>query len=322
MNRAIKPLRRWNVLVTPKEASDAMRHLRREWSNYFELTISGGRVEDAKKLIGLLCDKDAAVLDLEPITAGILKRCSALKVISRFGEGCETIDLQSAADFGIRVTRTEGVSSLAVARHTMSLILAITHRIIENDRNIKNGLWIRQTNISEPGLALGILGFGKIGRSVARLGRAFGFKILVYNRNGKSNGYKTYTNLDELIGACDILSLHLPLNSSTTKIVSKDVIKRLKGKYLVNTARGGLVDEAALLASLERDGIAGYAADVFSNEPVSGCSKRLARHENVIASPHIAAFDRDTAVKVTERALENVFYCLNGKHYKVASYVS
>ncbi|HHT9105579.1 MAG TPA: NAD(P)-dependent oxidoreductase [Candidatus Wujingus californicus] len=315
-------LKKWRILVTPTEACNSINSLPRKLLNEVELIPTYGRINNAKKLINLLDNKDAVVLDLERITTEVFKRCSNLKVISRFGEGCDAIDLKSAKDFGIKVTRTRGVSSLAVARHTMSLILALTHHVVDNDRNLKKGLWIRKPNLSYEIITIGILGFGKIGKAVADLAVSFGFKILVYTRKRSLAGYNYVNSLDELISLSDILSLHLPFTSGTKRIISRGVIKKLKGKYLVNTARGRLVDEKVLLKSLsEEDGLAGYATDVFMYEPISDISTQLAKHPKVICTPHIAALDKVTNSKVTEHAVWNAVHCLKGEHDKVVSYV-
>lgn len=307
--------------MTPREAGESLAFLPAQLLNQAELMATGGRIVETGKLIRFLRGKDAVVLDLEPITREVLRRCPDLKVIARFGEGCDTIDLESAKSLGVRVANTKGVSSLAVARHALSFILALTHRITENNANLKKGLWNRQANLSESNTTLGILGFGKIGRIVADLARPLGFNILVYDCCQIKSRYKYAGSLNGLIESSDIISIHLPLTSKTKNIISGKIIRKLKEKYLVNTARGGLVNEEELIKALGRGWIAGYATDVFLHEPISGVSRRLAKHPRVICSPHVAALDRITNIKVAERALENALYSLNNKHGKVISYV-
>lgn len=314
--------KKWKVLITPKEACDSLDDLRDDFSSYFEMTTTGGCVRKKEDLISLIKDKDAVVLDLEGITSDILEKSPGLKVISRFGEGCDAVDLEAAVRLGVKVTRTSGVSSIAVARHTVSLMLALAHHVAENDRNIKNREWNRQPNISETGTVLGIIGFGKIGRSVAELASALGFRIIVHSLDRQHGKYKLAGDLKELIASSDMITIHVPLEPATKNIISRDVIKMLKGKYLINTARGGLVDEKTILDSLERGDMLGYATDVFTNEPPSGISQKLASHPKVISSPHISAFDKVTSLAVTRRALDNILNCLNNQHDKVASYVA
>ncbi|MDD4910377.1 MAG: NAD(P)-dependent oxidoreductase [Candidatus Omnitrophica bacterium] len=321
MNKRSKAFTKYRILITPKEACESLSRLPDSLLEDIDLTSTYGRVDEPGKLISFLQDKDAVVLDLEPITSGMLESCRGLKVISRFGEGCDSIDLESARRFGVRVTRTRAVSSTAVARHTLALILSLTHRITENDRNLKKGLWLRKPNISEEAITLGVVGFGRIGQALADLAAMLGFKILLYNRTTKTDKYPCAHGLEEIIKLSDIISLHLPLTAETSNIISGDILRELAGKYLVNTARGGLVDEGLLLEALKRGEIAGYATDVFSNEPVSDISRELAGHPNVVCSPHIAALDKITAINMTKRALENAVNCLNNNHERVNLYV-
>ncbi|MFH0771709.1 MAG: NAD(P)-dependent oxidoreductase [Candidatus Omnitrophota bacterium] len=310
------------ILVTPKEACELLSSLPKELFLNADIAPTFGRVHDTNKLIDLLKDKAAVILDLEKIDAEVLSNCPNLKIISRFGEGCDAIDLEAAKKFEVRVARTRGVASLAVARHAMSLVLSLTHNVVGNNKNLKEGQWARRPNLSEESLTLGILGFGKIGAALADLASSFGFNVIIHSHSKPAESrYKFAESIDELAGLSDILSINLPLTPQTKHLVSKELIQKLKGKFIVNTSRGGLVDEEALFDSLESEGVTGYATDVFLAEPLSGISRRLAEHPKVICSPHIAAFDRNTAVNMTRRALENALNCLQNKHDKVVSYV-
>ncbi|MFC1576475.1 NAD(P)-dependent oxidoreductase [Candidatus Omnitrophota bacterium] len=321
MNKASKTSGKWKVLITPKEACELLGSMPAGLSSSIDTKPTYGRLQDRNRLVELLSDKDAVVLDLESITGDVLKHCPKLKVISRFGEGCDAIDLGAVKNSGVKVTRTRAVSSSAVARHAMTLILGMLHRVTENDRDLKSGLWKRSPNISAEGSTLGIFGFGKIGKELARLAEGFGFKILICDKEKMPCKYKTAHNLDELIALSNVVSLHVPLTDETKCVVSKDTIKKFEGKYLVNTARGGLVDESVLLEALVQNKMAGYGTDVFTHEPITGISGELAKQPNVICSPHVAALDKTTTIKMTERAIRNALHCLNNEHEKVDSYV-
>lgn len=317
-----KRTKRWRVLVTPKEACESIGCVPADLLNSIEPHLTDGRVGDSERLAELLFDKDGVVLDLEAIDEEVLRASPRLRVISRFGEGCDAVDLEAARMHGVRVTRTRGVASSAVARHALALIFALTHHITENDRSLKQGLWMRRPNLPDgTEMVLGVLGFGKIGRALADLAAAAGCKVIVCSRGHLSADYERVKTIRELADVSQIISVHLPLTPTTRNMISKPVLKRLKGKYLVNTARGGIVDEEALLDSLKRHELAGYATDVFSREPASGVSKKVARHPDVIASPHIAAFDRATAAKMTVRSIENALFSLSGRHGRVNAYV-
>ncbi len=315
--------KRLNILVTPKEASNLINLMPAALLRQARITATHGRIYDKRKLARLLKDKDAVILDLETIDREVLNSCPRLKVISRYGEGYDAIDIKAAKELGVRVTRTRGVASRAVARHAFALTLALTHNITFNDEDLKKGVWKKRPNHSDGSVTIGVVGFGKIGREIADIASKYGFKVVVYDEYGvKNKRYGTAKNLNELIRFSDVITLHVPLTAHTRNMISEKMLSGLKNKFLVNTSRGGLVDEKVLLRALDSAKLAGYAADVFEVEPISGASVRLARHPKAVCSPHVAAFDRDTAIEMTKRALENALNCLKKKHNKVVSYVS
>jgi len=322
LNNRVSRKRKWNILVTPKEACELIHSIPDEYSSGIDFKLTFGRVQDPSRIAFLLRECDGVVLDIERITKSIISACPGLKVISRFGEGYDAIDLDAVKAHNVRLARTRGVASAAVARHTIALIMALMHNVTENDKSLKSGAWRRKPNISEETVTIGIFGFGKIGSEVARLAKCLGFKVLVCGRSVPEDaGFGTARDLDDLVSRCDLLSLHVPLSGDTKDLISKKMLKRLKGKFLVNTARGGIVDEKALLVSLKGNGIAGYATDVFAKEPVKGISRMIAKHPKVVCSAHLASFNRMTAEQMTERSVANAFNCLEGRDDLVAAYV-
>ena len=311
----------WRLLVTPQEACGSLGLLPTALLEGVDLAATGGRIEETERLVSLLQDRDAVVLDLERITPAVLARCPRLRVLSRFGEGCDAIDLEAARAHGVRVARTRGVAAAAVAQHALTLLLALTHRVTAHDRRLKQGRWQREPNGDAGALTVGIAGYGAIGGALASLASAVGFQVVVFTRREGALAHPRAESLDALVDQSDIVSLHLPLTPQTQGIISEAVIRKLRGKCLVNTARGGLVDEAALLRALEAGTVAGYAADVFAQEPPRGVSEALVRHPRVIASPHVAALDPGTAARMTVRAVENALFALRGAHERVNAYV-
>ena len=307
--------------MTPAEACRSLEGVPPALLKRLDVTATGGRVEDERRLATLLGRHDAVVLDIERVTSSLLSRCPRLRVISRFGIGYDAIDLAAAQQHRVRVTTTAGVSAQAVARHALALTLALAHRVVDNDAALKAGRWTREPNWPAAGMTLGIVGYGAIGRAMARMAAAAGFRIVLWSPHRKRSPYAAARTLHDALRRADIASLHLKLTPETRGIIGARELALLHGKRLVNTARGGLVDEAALLAALESGAVRGYATDVFCQEPPAGVSQALARHPRVIASPHVAALDEHTARRMTERALENIMYSLRGAHTKVNAYV-
>lgn len=307
--------------MTPQEACRSLECIPKTLLNRIEVTPTGGRIGDERQLAELLGQHDGVVLDIERVTADLLGRCPRLRVISRFGVGFDAIDLDAAQRHRVRITTTAGVSSHAVARHALALTLAMAHRVMDNSVSLKAGAWQRAPNWPVEAMTLGIVGYGKIGRAMARLAAVVGFRVLLWSRHRKRAPYPTARTLDELLRRADVVSLHLKLTPETQCIIGARELELLRGKYLVNTARGGLVDERAVLTALNDGTLRGYATDVLCREPPTGISQELVRHPRVIASPHVAALDQHTAQQMTERALANVIHSLRGAHDKVNAYV-
>ena len=312
---------KWKILVTPEEACQSLARIPKSLLSRCEMTPTGGRIDDEQRLAELLGRHDAVMLDIERITSDLLQRCPRLRVISRFGVGYDRIDLDAARQHQVRVTTTAGVATRAVARHALSLMLALAHRVVENDANLKAGRWQRQPNEPVEALTLGVAGFGRIGEATARMASAIGFRVLVWSPHRRRTPYAWARSLRALLQRADVVSLHLKLTPETQRIIGAPELEALRGKLLINTARGGLVDESAVLHALQSGALRGYATDVLCHEPPTDVSQALVQHPRVIASPHVAAMDRHTAQHMTERALENIVHSLRGVHDKVDAYV-
>lgn len=242
-----------------------------------------------------------------------------LRVVARHGAGLDGIDVAAAEARGVTVTRAAGANSRAVAEHTWALLLALLKDLPSITANMAGGLWektSRHTRDAE-GRTLGIVGYGAIGSKVARYAEAFGMPVLAYDPYLPGAGLpgpgERVEALPELLSRAEVLSLHCPLNAETRSMIGAAELALLPdGALLVNAARGGIVDEAALLAALESGQVAGAAIDVFETEPLPDGSV-LRRHPKVIATPHIAANTPRGAVAMAMGAADCIIQVLAGR---------
>ncbi|MCA9936102.1 MAG: hydroxyacid dehydrogenase [Ardenticatenaceae bacterium] len=251
------------------------------------------------------------------VSRAVIEQAQKLKVIGRAGSGLDTIDTAVAAARGIAVVNSPDANTLAVAEHTLALMLALARRLPRADWGLKAGKWEKKQFMGTglAGKTLGLIGFGRIGRQVAVRARAFDMKILVNQRRftpelGLAEGV-TAVDLLDLLPAADFVSLHLPFTPDTAGMIGAAQLALMKtSAYLINTARGGLIDEDALLSALDDGRIAGAALDVFASEPA--IDSKLAQHERVIATPHIAASTVDAQVAAAVTIAEKIREVLEG----------
>ena len=222
-----------------------------------------------------------------------------LKAICRVGVGLDNIDLEAAREAGVEVLNTPEALTEAVAELTVGLMLALARRIPYADGQLKEGRWAKRElmGFELKGKTLGIIGFGRIGQRVAEICHALGMKILAFRRTRPPGIEEVLARtgakmvpLEELIGSSDIITLHVPLTPQTRHMIGEREISMMKdGAILINTSRGGVVDEEALYRALVSGKLAGAALDVFEEEPPRGISLELAKLPNVVATPHIGA---------------------------------
>jgi glyoxylate reductase len=241
-------------------------------------------------MIAILSEADAAITLLsDPLTRRVLESNPNLRIVANFAVGTNNIDIDAARDLGIIVTNTPGVLTEATADLTIALILAVTRRLIEGDAEVRRTLrceWepLHLLGTGLQGKHLGIVGMGRIGSAVAQRARAFGMDV---------SGTRRGEPLDALLAASDIVSIHTPLTPETRHLFSRDTIARMKrGAYLINTARGPIVDETALCDALESGHLRGAGLDVYEDEP--RVSARLAAMPNVVVLPHIGSATKET----------------------------
>ncbi len=244
------------------------------------------------------------------VTAEVLQHAGHLRVICRAGSGVDNIDLESAKEKQIAVFNTPGANSTSVAELTWGLILALHRKIALASESMKQGRWEKKSFSGHEvfGRRLGVIGLGQIGSQVARLGIAFGCKVVGHDANVDASLVSNQMEsapLDELLATSDIVTLHLPLNAETRGLLAGGMLATMKkGAVLVNAARGGLVDETELLGLLKNGHLAGAGLDVFEDEPPA--NQELISLSNVVATPHIGAATAEAQSRAGLRAATTV----------------
>ena len=252
------------------------------------------------------------------VTAQVLEAAGQLKVVGRAGIGVDNIDLDAAKAYGVTVVNAPTSTSLAVAELTIGLMLALAREIPRADAGIKSGQWLKKelSGTELYGKTLGILGMGRIGAEVGKRAAVFGMQVLGYDpllpvEEIKLRGAEP-VSLNELYTRADYISLHLPLIDETRSMVNEQAFGRMKrGVRILCVARGGIIDESALLSALESGQVAGAALDVFATEPPG--IKDLVKRSNVIATPHIGAQTKEAQARAAEDIANEVLAALQGR---------
>ena len=269
------------------------------------------------ELIRRVADKDALICVLtDRIDAAVVEAAPALKMVANIAVGYENIDVQPLRARGIVVTNTPDVLTEAVAEYTWGLILGIARRIGEGDRLVRAGAWKGfafdfMLGMELRGKRLGIIGGGRIGRAVAAKAPAFGMTAVFAGREDRPGPDPSRVSIDELLVSSDVVSIHVPATPGTRHLINKRTLARMKrSAFLVNTARGWVVDEEALAWALDERLIAGAALDVYEREPE--VHPALKNHENVLLAPHLGSATRETRTAMADLAVRNVLAVLDG----------
>jgi len=263
-----------------------------------------------------ISNADGYVVNLEKVTDAIFSAGKKLKVVSKLGVGVDNIDREAARRHGIEVSNCPGSNSNAVAELTLGLMLGMARNTQNLCNNLRNKIWSPEVGFELRGKCVGLLGFGNVGKQLARYLRPFEVEILAYDafpneENAKEYGI-TYSSLDEIAANCDFISIHLPLLSSTRHIIDAEFLsKTKKGVCFLNMARGGIADETALFASVQNGQVAQVATDVFEKEPPFDSPFLL--DERFIILPHIGAATKEAILTMLGMAIDNIQSVLEGR---------
>ncbi len=281
--------------------------------------------EDIVSRIG---DAQVVYTNKTPITEDILEACPNIRFIGTLATGYNVIDTDAAAKRGIPVSNVPGYGTDAVAQHTFALLLELTNHVGEHSECVRRGAWKSAGDFcfwNRPlmelkGKTLGIIGYGSIGKKTAEIGAAFGMKVIYNSRKEyPSDGRAEYRSLDELYRESDIISLHCPLFPETERMINKESIEKMKdGVIIINTSRGGLIDEKALSEALDSEKVKGAAVDVISKEPMED-DNPLCNAKNIIITPHIAWASWEARKRLMDIAVDNLRAFCEGKPQNVVN---
>jgi D-3-phosphoglycerate dehydrogenase len=265
------------------------------------------RVVEGDAVPALLDGYEAGINDHTYMPAGVLEACRTLKHIVFLGTGAASyVDIAAAARLGITVHTIKGYGDVSVAEHTIALMMACARGVVRMDQDIRRGTWQTFEGIQLAGRTLGLVGLGGIGREVARIGAALGMTVIAWNRTSRPEAGVTLVALDDLLARADVVSVHLTLNDETTGFLNDARLGTLKpGAILINTARGAIVDEAALARHLASGRIAQAGLDVFGAEPLPA-DHPLAKLDNVVLTAHAGFCTGEAATELLRRAVEIV----------------
>jgi D-3-phosphoglycerate dehydrogenase len=259
-------------------------------------------------LLGQLDDVVAIITGLEPVTGKVINSAPRLRVIVKHGIGVDNIDLDAAKEKGVIVANSPGTNREAVADLVFGLMLSLARKIPQSDRQVREGKWPKVFGQSVWGKTLGIIGLGVIGKSVAQRAKGFNMKVLAFDKYwdeefASANGI-IRSEVDEILKESDYVTLHVPLMEETRNLIGEKQLSIMKPTaYLINAARGGVVDEDALYKALKEGRIAGAGIDVFSTEPPT--QSPLLGLQNVILTPHMGGFT-DGALSMTSEFVSQV----------------
>jgi D-3-phosphoglycerate dehydrogenase len=273
-----------------------------------------------EEIIALAQDADAVLNCYAKMTAHVIEELKCCRIIARYGIGVDNVDLAAATKSKILVTNVPDYCIDEVSDHTLALLLALARRITVADGAVKAGAWdvVAHAGIRRlRGQTLGLLGFGKIAKAMASKVQPLGMKVLVYDPYLETELVSRYgveaVSLDKLLAEADAISIHVPLSPETRNLIGERELALMKSAaFLINTSRGGIVDEQALAAALKEGQLGGAALDVLSVEPPPA-DHPLRQAPNIILTPHLAFYSRESVIELQTKAAEEVARALKGE---------
>lgn len=271
---------------------------------------------DNEEIINRAKDAEILLLCYTKITRDVIEKLPKLKYIGVLSTGFDSIDLEAAREHGIVVTNVPAYGTDAVAQFALALLLEITTRVGHHDREVKEGRWAKEgfwyfgdfPLIELTDKTVGVMGLGKIGLATAKIYKAMGMNVLAYNRseNEEAKSIVKYVTKDEIYEKSHIIDLHLPLNDETKDLINEESISKMKdGVIIINTARGGLIDEKALMKALDSGKVFAAGLDVNKTEPINDDNPMLA-YDNIIITPHMGWGPVETRKRLLEIAIDNI----------------
>ena len=301
------------VLVTTTSFQDTPgKHHRLLAEQDWDLTFLRGPLKE-EEIISVIDQFDAVICGDDEYTQKVLEKGvnGKLKILSKYGVGLDKIDLEAAKKFGIKVTNCPGINQNSVAEHVFALLLSFEKNIHTQHNSVQQFSWKRQIGHEVFGKTIGIIGFGAIGKEVARIAQAFNQKILIFDPYVKSEGINYFNaekveDLTTLFNESNYITLHTPLNPETKHLINQDTINNhlTKKPVIINTARAGLVEKEAVINGIENNKISGYLCDVLDQEPISK-NEKLAGLNNVIITPHVGSRTYENVVNQGIAAIKN-----------------
>lgn len=289
------------VAVTSRSFSKN-RILRETLTNAYQQVSfnDSGKTLDGESLIQFLKNHDMAIVGLERITKSVLCQLPELKVISRFGVGLDTLDLTAIKEHNIRLTYTAGANKRAVSELVIAFAINMLRTLPLANQALRHGQWLPYKGRQLSAKTVGIIGFGAIGQDLAALLKPFGCKILAYDISGEQ-----HTTLESLLSEADIVTVHLPLNDSTRNLLDAENLSFMKANaILINTSRGGIIDEDAVKKMLKENLLAGAAFDVFTTEPPQ--DQELLSLPNFFATPHLGGTTEEAILAMGFAAIDGL----------------